>query len=172
MSIRVTLNIEEEIPAGFEFDLQETAQSVCEKILEREECPAPAEISILLVDDAAIREINLSSRGLDAVTDVLSFPNLTFDSPSDWNAVLAESFSADIRDPDSGNLMLGDIVLNLNLVRLQAREYGHSEQREFAFLIAHSMLHLCGYDHMSEEEAAVMFSRQEAALQELGITRG
>ena len=66
---------------------------------------------------------------------------------------------------------MGDIVLNLNRVALQAEEYGHSRKREFAFLIAHSMLHLCGYDHMTEADAEVMFGRQEAVLEALGITR-
>ena len=68
--------------------------------------------------------------------------------------------------------MLGDIVINAQKVKEQAEEYGHSELREFAFLIAHSMLHLCGYDHMTPQEAEVMEEKQEKALQSLGITRG
>lgn len=171
MSIKVTLNIEEEIPAEFEFNAREVAQAVCIKILEAENCPVDTEISLMYVDTTAIQEINADSRGVDAPTDVLSFPNLEFPAASLWEAALTDTCSADIMDPDSGNLLLGDIVLNLDFVRLQAREYGHSERREFAFLIAHSMLHLCGYDHETQEEAGIMFARQETALQELGITR-
>lgn len=92
--------------------------------------------------------------------------------PSSWNRVLEDpEQSADCMDPDTGNLFLGDIILNLNRVKEQAGEYGHSIRREFAFLIAHSMLHLCGYDHMTEEQSAVMFGKQEQVLKSLSITR-
>ena len=77
----------------------------------------------------------------------------------------------DLLDPDTGKIMFGDIVINEDRVRSQAEDYGHSIKREFAFLVAHSMLHLCGYDHMEEEEAKVMEKKQEDVLGELGITR-
>lgn len=146
-----------------------------------EHCPADAEVSITYVDDEEIHTMNREYRGIDRVTDVLSFPNLNFTYndgtqseivPSSWDRILEnQETSADCMDPDTGNLFLGDIVLNLNRVKEQAQEYGHSRRREFAFLIAHSMLHLCGYDHMTEEESAVMFGKQEAVLESLGITR-
>jgi probable rRNA maturation factor len=74
-------------------------------------------------------------------------------------------------DPDNGSIYLGDIVINEKRVRSQALEYGHSEKREFAFLTAHSMFHLCGYDHMEEDEAKVMEQKQNDVLERLGITR-
>ena len=77
----------------------------------------------------------------------------------------------DLLNPDTGNIMFGDIVVNEDRVRSQAQEYGHSTKREFAFLIAHSMLHLCGYDHMEEDEAKVMEKKQSDVLNTLGITR-
>ncbi len=77
----------------------------------------------------------------------------------------------DCFDPDSGELILGDIIISVEKVEEQAQEYGHSELREFAFLVAHSMFHLCGYDHMEANEAAVMEQKQEAVLTQLGITR-
>lgn len=175
-SIRVVLTISEENTADpelfFDFDRKKLAEEVCRKVLETEHCPYYAEVSLTYTGDEKIRSINRKFRQIDRVTDVLSFPNLPFEGaggPGDWSAVIGDE--ADCLDPESGRLVLGDIVLNLNRVAQQAREYGHSRKREYAFLIAHSMLHLCGYDHMTEEDAAVMFGRQEAILQDLGITR-
>lgn len=92
--------------------------------------------------------------------------------PSAWSRILRDpELAADCMDPDTGNLFLGDIILNLNRVKEQAEEFGHSRRREFAFLIAHSMLHLCGYDHMTDGESAVMFGKQEQVLESLSITR-
>ena len=81
-----------------------------------------------------------------------------------------ESIEADCFDPDSGELILGDIILSVDRVKEQAESYGHSQKRG-AFLVAHSMLHLCGYDHMEESQAAVMERKQEEILGALGITR-
>ena len=175
-SIRVVLTISEENTAdpelSFDFDWQKLAEEVCEKVLETEHCPYDAEVSLTFAGDEEIRSINRDFRQIDRVTDVLSFPNLPFEGaagPRGRSAATEDE--ADCMDPESGNLVLGDIVLNLNRVAQQAKEYGHSRKREFAFLIAHSMLHLCGYDHMTEADAAVMFGRQEAVLKDLGITR-
>ena len=172
MSIRVTLNIARENTTDLSLGMDETAQAVCEKVLETEECPVDTEVSITYVNDEEIQEINRETRGMDAVTDVLSFPNLEFDDIAGrerWTTAMSSAW--DCMDPESGNLFLGDIVLNLDRVRLQAAEYGHSEKREFAFLIAHSMLHLCGYDHMDPVGETCMFRRQEEVLTALGITR-
>ena len=84
---------------------------------------------------------------------------------------VAEEAEADYFDPDSGELILGDIIISAERVFQQAESFGHSPKREFAFLTAHSLLHLCGYDHMVPEEAAVMEKKQEAVLEKLGITR-
>jgi probable rRNA maturation factor len=78
---------------------------------------------------------------------------------------------AEYFDPETDALMLGDIVLNTERIREQAAEFGHSLLREYAFLIAHSMLHLCGYDHMTPEEAGVMEEKQNLVMQELGLLR-
>lgn len=180
-SMQVQLIVSEENTADpsleFDFDKEEVARAVCEKVLEQEGCPLPAEVSLSYVGDEEIRSINSACRGLDQSTDVLSFPNLPFEGaggPGDWGLLTdAEggTMQADFMDPESGRLLLGDIVLNLNRTASQAQEYGHSRKREFAFLIAHSMLHLCGYDHMTPEDAAVMFARQESVLAALQITR-
>ena len=114
--------------------------------------------------------MNRDFRGIDNTTDVLSFPMLSFEEgPSDFSG--AEEWEADCFDPETDCLMLGDIVLNMERIREQAREFGHSLLREYAFLIAHSMLHLCGYDHMTQEEAALMEAKQDQALSLIGIGR-
>lgn len=175
--MQVQLTISEENTANpelkFDFDKDALAKAVCEKVLETEGCPDAAEVSLSYVGDEEIREINRGCRDMDQATDVLSFPNLPFtgaDGPQGWE-ILEELSEMDCMDPESGYLVLGDIVLNLNRVASQAEEYGHSRKREFAFLIAHSMLHLCGYDHMTEADAEVMFHRQEEILEAMGITR-
>ena len=119
-----------------------------------ENCPYEAAVNLLITDDAGIREYNKNYRDIDSETDVLSFPNLEFETPGDFSGV--EERVADCFDPDSGELVLGDIILNVTRVKEQAAAYGHSELREYAFLIAHSLYHLCGYDHMEPEEAALM----------------
>ena len=113
--------------------------------------------------------MNREHRGIDRPTDVLSFPNVDYETPADFSGI--EDSIEDYFDPESGELCLGDIVISVDKVLEQAKEYGHSPKREYAFLIAHSMLHLLGYDHMEPEEAAVMEHKQEEILNRLGITR-
>lgn len=157
--------------AAYEFPFQpdEVGKQVAECVLEREGCPYEAAVSLLITDDEGIHEMNRKFRDTDKPTDVLSFPNLDYDRPGDFSK--AEEMFADCFEPDSGVLNLGDIVISAERVRAQAEEYGHSLKREFAFLVAHSMLHLCGYDHMEPDEAAVMEQKQEQALTALHITR-
>ena len=130
-----------------------------EAVLDSENCPYEATVNLLLTDAAGIREYNKNFRNIDSETDVLSFPNLEFETPGDFSGV--EEQEADCFDPDSGELVLGDIILNAARVKEQAAAYGHSERREFAFLLAHSLYHLCGYDHMEPEEAALMEQMQK-----------
>ena len=112
-----------------------------------------AEVSVTLVDDNAIHAINLEHRGVDRPTDVLSFP--MFDEDFEGEAAV-----------------LGDIVISLERAKAQAEEYGHSYEREIAFLTVHSVLHLLGYDHEEGEEAErVMFEKQEAVLMKIRMTR-
>lgn len=165
----MTLYLEEEAGGSFPFPAEETAELVCRAVLEREGCPYEVQLNLVLTDDAGIREMNRESRGIDRATDVLSFPNVDFEQPGVFD--IDEDREADYFDPDTGELMLGDIMISVDRAREQAESYGHSLKREFAFLVAHSMLHLCGYDHMEEKEARVMERKQEEILAELGITR-
>jgi len=161
--------LENETDTEFEFPAEAVAKQVAEKVLDMENCPYEAVVNILLTDDQGIRQFNRDFREVDRPTDVLSFPNITYETPADFCHV--EEQAADCFEPDTGELVLGDIIISADRVTEQARAYGHSRKREFAFLIAHSMLHLLGYDHMTEKEAAAMEEKQERALQELQITR-
>lgn len=165
----MTCYLENETDTVFSFSAEETAEKVMEAVLESEQCPYEATVNVLLTDNEGIRQYNLQYRDIDRPTDVLSFPNIDYRIPADFGS--AEAAEADCFDPDSGELVLGDIILSVDKVKEQAENYGHSERREFAFLVAHSMLHLCGYDHMEETEAAVMEEKQGRVLDTLGITR-
>lgn len=165
----MTLFLENETDKIFTFDVEETARQVIEGVLDMEECPYETQVNVLLTDNEGIREYNREYRSIDRETDVLSFPNLEFETPGVYE--VEEEQEADCFDPDTGELILGDIIISVDRVAEQAESYGHSQRREFAFLVAHSMLHLSGYDHMESEEAKVMEAKQEQVLQKLGITR-
>lgn len=165
----MTFYVENETEEVFPFNVEETVRLVCEAALEEEKCPYEVQINVVLTDNEGIRELNRECRGIDRETDVLSFPNVDFDREGIFG--IDEDREADYFDPDTGELILGDIMISVDKVKEQAENYGHSLRREFAFLVAHSMLHLCGYDHMEETEAQVMEKKQEELLAGLGITR-
>lgn len=165
----MTFYVENETEVTYPFDPQGLVELVAEAVLDEEDCPYETEVDVLITDNEGIRQYNKEYRGIDKETDVLSFPNVPFETEADFSAV--EENTADYFQPDTGELMLGTIILSADRISEQARSYGHSLKREFAFLVAHSMLHLCGYDHMTEEEARVMEAKQETILQKLGITR-
>ncbi len=145
-------------------ELTDIIQTVCDKVLQTEECDFDAEISVTFTDNEGIRAINKEYRNIDKPTDVLSFPMLEFDE----NGVADD---AEL-DSDGDLIMLGDIVISLERAREQSIEFRHSMKREIAFLTAHSMLHLLGYDHVDDEEGEkIMIQKQEAVLNSLGITR-
>lgn len=164
----MTLLFENESSLDFDFNAEELAKEVINQAIEMEDFPFEAQVSLTLVDEETIKEINKDTRNIDKVTDVLSFPMLELDSPSDFSKVEEDDGNFDY---ETGEALLGDIVICVQKVMAQAVEFGHNQKREYAFLIAHSMLHLFGYDHMTEEEEKVMFSRQEEILSSLGITR-
>ena len=161
--------LEEEVEVKFDFDYRELAQKVVDFCLDYMEFPYEAEVNLTLTDDAGIHEINKEFRQIDRPTDVLSFPMLNYTIPGDFTFLDAED-SNDF-NPDTGEAMLGDIVISVDKVFEQAENYGHSSKREYAFLITHSMLHLFGFDHMEAEEAKVMESKQKDILQKMNILR-
>lgn len=127
------------------------------------------EISVVLTDNKEIREINKLYRGIDKETDVLSFPMLDYDDGYEEEGEI----EVDIEDlnPETGCVVLGDIVLSLEKAKQQAEEYGHSFEREICFLIVHSVLHLLGYDHENDTDRAIMREKEEKILSILGQTR-
>lgn len=119
--------------------------------------PYDTEVSVTFCGDEHIRELNNKFRGKDSVTDVLSFPLYDFRNGD---------------EPDEELTELGDIVINLKRASEQASEYGHSYEREVAFLAVHSALHLLGIDHeVSEEEDKFMRELQNEVMKRLGLTR-
>ncbi|SHH92580.1 probable rRNA maturation factor [Sporobacter termitidis DSM 10068] len=133
------------------------------KALGAEGVDRPCEVSVLITDDAGIREINREFRDKDAPTDVLSFP-MQMLSPGDFKPGLTEV------DPETGLLPLGDIVLSADRIADQAARFGHSADREMAYLVVHSVLHLLGYDHMDEgPDKRLMRAREKAILREAGL---
>ncbi len=164
----MTVTIETEVEASFPFDHEKLARKVVAAALAHEGFPYEAEVGLLLVSPEAIQAMNREHRQIDRPTDVLSFPMAAYGSPGDFEAL---ELDGDNFNPDTGEAMLGDIVLNVEQVGEQARQYGHSEEREYAFLILHSMLHLFGYDHETEEEAAQMEKKQKEILDGMGIVR-
>lgn len=165
----MTLTVEEEVEIPFDFDYKELAKTVIEQAMESEQFPYEAELNLMLVDNETIAKINADYRDIDRATDVLSFPMIAYETPGEFSQI--EDATEDNFNPDTGELILGDIIISVPKVLEQAEEYGHSIKREYAFLITHSMLHLFGYDHMESEEAAIMEHKQRKILDDLQITR-
>lgn len=165
----MTIHIEEEVTIPFSFDYKTLADKVINGALDYVECPYEAEVNVLFTDNASIREINRENREIDAPTDVLSFPNAEFIVPAEFDDL--EDTQPEVFHPDTGELMLGDIVISVEKVVSQAEEFGHSIERELGFLLAHSVLHLCGFDHMEEEERAVMEEKQRQIMDTLELYR-
>lgn len=161
-------NLDSEIDVTLAFDYEKIYKDVVDAVLNYFNCPYDYEISLLLVDNDSIRAINNETREIDSATDVLSFPNIEFKVPGNFDNI--DEFD-DIFEPDSGELILGDIVISLGKLIAQAKEYGHSELREYAFLICHSMLHLIGFDHMEENERNEMEKYQNEIMNILNILR-
>ena len=165
----MSLFIEEEGNIKLDFDTEEIATLVIDAALELADCPYEAEINLLLTENAQIHEMNLEQRGIDRPTDVLSFPMIEYEEPGDFSVIDEES--AEAFNPESGELMLGDIVISKEKVLSQAEEYGHSFERELSYMIVHGFYHLMGYDHIKEEDKAIMRPKEEKVLNKLGITR-
>ena len=145
-------------------DIQKLIEKAVKLCVKKEGFPYPCEASVTLTDNESIKELNREHRDIDEPTDVLSFPLIEYvhDEP--------QIQPGDI-DPDSGQVFLGDIIISVEKAFEQAQSYGHSIERELAFLAVHGILHLLGYDHETENEEKHMFSLQEDILNEMGLFR-
>ena len=164
----MSLYIEDESSITLPIETESIANLVVEAALDYIRCPFEAEVNLLLTDDEAIHEMNQEFRQVDRSTDVLSFPMLEYAIPGDFSEIEEQE---DAFNPETGELMLGDIVISKEHVLAQAEAYSHSPKREFAFLIAHSMLHLFGFDHMEEEERMIMEAKQREIMEKIQILR-
>ena len=142
----MTLQIDYKTDREIGIEYEELAKKVVQKVLDMEGCPYDAQVNLVLTDNEEIQRVNTEFREIPAPTDVLSFPMIPFETPADY-AIVEEDES--YFDLDTDELLLGDIMISVDKVFAQAEEYGHSVTREFCFLVAHSMLHLLGYDHMT-----------------------
>ena len=165
----MTLNLDYETEIKLHLDYESIITKVVNMALDLEECPYEIELNLILTDNKEIKDINREYRNIDVPTDVLSFPMIAYESPGDFS--ILEDEDNDSFNPETGELLLGDIIISVEKVMEQAAEYGHSEERELAFLTAHSMMHLFGYDHMEERERTVMEEKQRQVLEELKIYR-
>lgn len=164
----MTIYFDEEGAVKLPLSCEETAEFAARTALDVLMCPYEAQINLLLTTNEEIRRMNKEFRQTDRETDVLSFPMIDFPSPGDFSRL---EEMEDCFDPETGELMLGDIVISKDKVLEQAKDYGHSILREFSFLIVHSVLHLTGYDHMKEDERACMEDLQRMIMEKAGIPR-
>lgn len=164
----MTFHFDYEAEKKLEFDYEFLIKKVILAVLEYEDCPYETEINIVLTDNEEIHKINREYRQIDHPTDVLSFPMIEYEKPGDFSKV-EEDMS--VFHPETGELMLGDIMISVDKITEQAMEYGHSKERELGFLVAHSMLHLCGYDHIKEDERKIMEAKQREIMEQLSLHR-
>jgi len=169
LCIIMLIHIENEYPELLIPDQDRVIERVILQALDYEGCPYECQVQVLLTSNEEIHRLNREYRNIDRETDVLSFPAADYPVPGDFSDI--EERDPMAFHPETGELILGDIVLSLDRVKLQAEEYGHSRKRELAFLVGHSMLHLMGYDHMTEEDRLLMEHKQEEILNILGYTR-
>lgn len=160
--------IENELNFNLESKIMDIIKNCINFTSDFEKCPYEVEISVVITNNEEIKKINKEYRNIDKATDVLSFPLIDYNEPSDFSDIEDDE---DMFNPDTGELILGDIILSYEKASEQAVEYGHSLEREIGFLIIHSMLHLFGYDHMTEEEETIMFSKQREILKKVGLSR-
>lgn len=167
----VQINFWDEIKEEINEEELALAQKVIQHVLKKEGCPFDCEVNLTMTDNEGIQVVNKEFREMDKPTDVLSFPNCDFDIPGEFSKFRNEDVFYDCFNPENDYFVLGDIMISRDKMLSQAEEYGHGTTREFAFLIAHSVLHLIGYDHMEESDAKTMEQKQTEYLNDLGITR-
>lgn len=159
----------EEADIKLNFDYKNIIRSVVLEALDYIKCPYESEINITITDNEKIREINQEYRNIDKATDVLSFPMIEYNESGNFDFL--KELTYDYFEPESGELIMGDIIISVEKVIEQAEKFNHSQERELAFLTAHSMFHLFGFDHENDYEMNEMERMQEDVLNKLKIER-
>lgn len=162
------ISIQDKLKERLSFDYEYITQKIIDYVIDKAGFPYEAEVNLMLTNDAGIQAVNAKYRQIERPTDVLSFPMIEYEKAGDFSQV---ENAVDNFNPDTGEAVLGDIIINLDMAQRQAKSFGHSLLREFAFLLVHSLLHLFGYDHMQPKDAAVMEDLQKTILEELNILR-
>ena len=152
------IDIEDEI--GIDSNLNEIIISTVNTVCEKEKLPL-INVCVLITDKDGIREINKENRNVDAPTDVLSFPYLTYDENMNPLEDIEEE-----KDPETGALCLGDMVICMDVIKEHAEEYGNTVERELSYMVVHSMYHLLGYDHMEEEDKKKMRAQEKEIIKD------
>jgi len=150
--------------------LETVIKEVIEYTLKEENLIIDNEVSVIFIDNEEIRKINLKHRGIDKVTDVLSFPMLNYPENKVFKDVYV-NYEFDQSDLYDDMLVIGDVAISLEKSMQQSKEFGHSFIRECAYLTVHSILHLLGYDHMEEVQKNIMRKREEEILNNFKISR-
>ncbi len=164
----MTIDINYESALQLDIAYKDIIRDITVATLEHENCPYDVELSVSIVSVESIQNINLEYRGMDKPTDVLSFPLNEFHKPAHFEDIKDR---CDAFNPETNELMLGDIIISATHIIKQSDEYGHSRKRELAFLVVHSLLHLIGYDHIEDANRIIMEDRQRAILNFAGYTR-
>jgi probable rRNA maturation factor len=167
----MTIHIEKVVDIPFDVDYETITKNVIYKALELEGCKHDVEVNVILTNNEDIQCLNKEHRGKNIPTDVLSFPILDYAQIGDIKTLDDHIPSHEYFNMETKELILGDIVISLEKLKEQAHNYDHSKERELGFLVAHSMLHLLGYDHMEPEEEDRMKQKQENILSEVGLFR-
>lgn len=160
-----------EVPEEEQKAVEDLLCKAADGALAHEGVDTPSEANLTIVSEETIQSINKQWRKIDKVTDVLSFPSLEYQKGESPKDRVRRAFDENDIDYDSGDVVLGDIVICYQRALDQAEEYGHSKERELAFLTVHSLLHLLGYDHMTPEDEKVMFEKQDQIMVEIGQPR-
>ena len=158
----MAIYIEKQTTTRFDFHYRPVIEKAVKTVMEVKNIPEELDVNVMIVGPEEMRGINKETRDIDSVTDVLSFPYFEYTTPG-----VFDRESNDWSDED----ILGDIVICADRIISQAEEYGHSQKRELAFLTVHSMLHLIGYDHMTDPDAELMEKEQKEIMKILNITR-
>lgn len=159
-------NMQRTLP--FSDPMRQAILSAIRSVLDLAGAPEDIEIFVSVIGSRRMQELNRRERGINRETDVLSFPCIDWEGKEPGSFLAVEGLDY---NPDTGNILLGDIIISLPKAAQQAEEYGHSLMRELGFLAAHGTLHLLGYDHMTPKDQQQMFALQEKALEHANLKR-